>query len=105
VPFGFLKRRKPGDAPAGGAATPGTPAAAPPSRAAGGSGPANGTSGITHLSGVSASAGAPSTARLHEGGVRGVQFTAITEDWRLRGRRAASGAPTERAHEPRTSTS
>jgi hypothetical protein len=95
VPFGFLKRRKPGDAPAGGAATPGTPAAAPPSGAAGGSIPATGTSGITHSGGVSASAGAPSTARLHEGGVRGVQFTAITEDWRLRGRMQLSGRLTD----------
>ena len=95
MPFGFLKRRKPGDAPAGGAATPGTPAAAPPSGAAGGSVPATGTSGITHSGGVSASAGAPSTARRHEGGVRGVQFTAITEDWRLRGRMQLSGRLTD----------
>ena len=95
MPFGFLKRRKPGDAPAGGAATPGTPAAAP-SGAAGGSIPATtGTSGITHAGGVSASAGAPSAAHLHEGGVRGVQFTAITEDWRLRGRMQLSGRLTD----------
>ena len=94
MPFGFLKRRKPGDAPAGGAATPGTPAAAP-SGAAAGSTPATGTSGITHSGGVSASAGAPSTARIHEGGVRGVQFTAITEDWRLRGRMQLSGRLTD----------
>jgi len=95
VPFGFLKRRKPGDAPAGGAATPGTPAAAPPSGAAAGSTPTTGTSGITHSGGVSASAGAPSAAHLHEGGVRGVQFTAITEDWRLRGRMQLSGRLTD----------
>jgi hypothetical protein len=95
VPFGFLKRRKPGDAPAGGAAMPGTPAAAPPSGAAGGSIPTTGTSGITHSGGVSASAAAPNTARLHEGGVRGVQFTAITEDWRLRGRMQLSGRLTD----------
>ena len=95
MPFGFLKRRKPGDAPAGGAATPGTSAAAP-SGAAGGSIPATAdTSGITHSGGVSASAGAPSTSRLHEGGVRGVQFTAITEDWRLRGRMQLSGRLTD----------
>ena len=94
MPFGFLKRRKPGDAPAGGAATPGTSAAAP-SGAAAGSTPTTGTSGITHSGGVSASAGAPSTARLHEGGVRGVQFTAITEDWRLRGRMQLSGRLTD----------
>ena len=95
MPFGFLKRRKPGDAPAGGAATPGTPAAAPPSGAAAGSTPTTGTSGITHSGGVSASAGAPSAAHLHEGGVRGVQFTAITEDWRLRGRMQLSGRLTD----------
>jgi len=94
VPFGFLKRRKPGDAPAGGAATPGTPAPAT-SGAAAGSTPTTDTSGITHAGGVSASAGAPSTARLHEGGVRGVQFTAITEDWRLRGRMQLSGRLTD----------
>ena len=94
MPFGFLKRRKPGDAPAGGAATPGTPAAAP-SGATAGSTPTTGTSGITHSGGVSASAGAPITAGIHEGGVRGVQFTAITEDWRLRGRMQLSGRLTD----------
>ena len=94
MPFGFLKRRKPGDAPAGGAATPGTPAQAP---SGGSAGPAHatGTSGITLSGGVSASAGAPSTARLHQGDVRGVQFTAITEDWRLRGRMQLSGRLTD----------
>ena len=93
MPFGFLKRRKPGDAPAGERPRPARRQRAV--RRSRGSIPATGTSGITHSGGVSASAGAPSTARLHQGDVRGVQFTAITEDWRLRGRMQLSGRLTD----------
>jgi hypothetical protein len=55
VPFGFLKRRKGDEAASRGGA------------AAGGA------------------PGAVPGSRLHSGPVRGVQFTALTEDWRLRG--------------------
>jgi hypothetical protein len=95
VPFGFLKRRKPGDAPAGGAAGPGRTAPAPSPSVSAGSTPATGSSGIAHSGGVPPSAGAPTTAHIHEGGVRGVQFTAITEDWRLRGRMQLTGRLTD----------
>jgi hypothetical protein len=62
VPFGFLKRNKPAQ-PA-----PAAPGAANPS------GPAQ-----------------SSSARMHAGPVRGVPFTALTEDWRLRGRMDIAG--------------
>ena len=65
MPFGFLKRSKPGDA------------------APGGSG---GTGG-----GTAKGAASGSSSRLHAGPVRGVAFTALTEDWRLRGRMDISG--------------
>jgi hypothetical protein len=66
VPFGFLKRGKPGDAaPAG----------------SGGS-----TTGAAK--GGTAAGGSP---RPHAGPVRGVAFTALTEDWRLRGGMEISG--------------
>jgi hypothetical protein len=41
--------------------------------------------------GTGASAGPTSPSRLHAGPVRGVPFTALTEDWRLRGRMDISG--------------
>jgi hypothetical protein len=63
VPFGFLKRRKP-DAPA----------------EAGSAGAATG-----------GGSGAVAPSRLHAGPVRGVAFTAVTEDWRLRGRMDIAG--------------
>ncbi len=88
MPFGFLKRRKAVDAPAGGSA------ASPAPAGAGGPTGAAGSPGITHTGGVSPAAGAPPTT-LHEGGVRGVQFTAITEDWRLRGRMQIAGRLTD----------
>lgn len=55
MPFGFLKRRK-GD------------------KAAGKGGASSGSG-----------SGAEASSRLHNGPIRGVQFTALTEDWRLRG--------------------
>ena len=91
MPFGFLKRRKPEDAPAGTAPESGAPAKATPS--GGGKGAAS--AGISHDGGVSPTAGTPSAAGLHQGDVRGVQFTAITEDWRLRGRMQIAGRLTD----------
>jgi hypothetical protein len=55
VPFGFLKRRKGDEAAGKGGASSGR------------------------------DTGAEASSRLHNGPVRGVQFTALTEDWRLRG--------------------
>jgi hypothetical protein len=73
VPFGFLKRRKPAGAdPAG-----------------------TGTSRITRSGGVSPTAGAVDPSRLHGGATRGVPFTALTEDWRLRGRMQIAGRLTD----------
>ena len=66
MPFGFLKRSKPAD-PAGASGTP-----------AGVSGSPVGTSGAD-------------PARLRGGHVRGVAFTALTEDWRLHGGMEISG--------------
>jgi hypothetical protein len=73
VPFGFLKRNKPGDA------APSEGAAAPPAGA-----------GITKSGGVKPSA-PPSASRIHVGPSRGVPFIGLTEDWRLRGRMDISG--------------
>ena len=84
MPFGFLKRRKPGDAPAG------TSGQAPSSGSA-----AAPSAGVTHPGGVAPAAGAQSSTSLHRGDVRGVQFTAITEDWRLRGRMQIAGRLTD----------
>jgi hypothetical protein len=66
VPFGFLKRSKPTDT-AGAAGSPGGAAGSP-----GGAGPADHT-------------------RMRGGPVRGVAFTALTEDWRLHGGMEISG--------------
>ena len=90
MPFGFLKRRKPGDdAASSGAGSP----------SGGGGGAAGestpGSAGITRSGGVSPTAGAVDTSKLHAGGVRGVPFIAITEDWRLRGRMMISGRLTD----------
>jgi len=63
VPFGFLKRRGHDQA----------------TRSPGGSG------------GAPPDAGHVDTAHLHQGGQRGVGFTALTEDWRLRGRMVIAG--------------
>ena len=94
MPFGFLKRRKPGDAP-GGTSSPGTPGQAP-SSGRGGTAAGGGSAGITPGGGASPAPGAPSTSNLLQDGVRGVQFTAITEDWRLRGRMQIAGRLTDR---------
>ena len=71
MPFGFLKRRKPEES------KPGTPGA-------GGSGTAGGAT-------KGGGPGAVTPSRLHTGPVRGVPFTALTEDWRLRGRMDITG--------------
>jgi hypothetical protein len=70
VPFGFLKRKQPGQAQGG---QQGTPAGSP------GKGSAR------------PDAGQVSTSHLHVGASRGVAFTALTEDWRLRGRMEIAG--------------
>lgn len=67
MPFGFLKRHKAGD-PATGRSHP--PAASPE---------------------TSAEATTASGAPAHTGSIRGVAFTALTEDWRLRGRMQITG--------------
>jgi hypothetical protein len=90
VPFGFLKRRKPEDSPTGTSSSSGGAGSAPSS-----GGPAGGAAGIGRSGSVSPAAGTPSTSQLHEGTVRGVPFTAITEDWRLRGRMQISGRLTD----------
>jgi hypothetical protein len=77
VPFGFLKRRKSeDDAPGGAAGAPGT-------------------GGVTRSGGVNPHAGAVDTSRVHSGPVRGVAFTALTEDWRLRGGMQIAGRLTD----------
>jgi hypothetical protein len=63
VPFGFRKRHKPEDAARDGSREPGS--ASP--------------------------LDASPPAALHKGSPRGVPFTALTEDWRLRGRMQISG--------------
>ena len=84
MPFGFLKRNKPAK---------GTPPASPP--AAAGSGGAASSDLITRSGGVSPTAGQVSSGSLHTGGVRGVPFIALTEDWRLRGRMQIAGRLTD----------
>jgi hypothetical protein len=85
VPFGFLKRRKPDEGTAD-AATPPTATAdavqAPPTDSAVGSD-------------ATAAASPDSSAATSAATVRGVQFTAITEDWRLRGRMQIGGRLTD----------
>jgi hypothetical protein len=68
VPFGFLKRHRPE------ADAPGDPAGS-------GKSPASTTAG----------SGASTPGALHKGSPRGVLFTALTEDWRLRGRMEIAG--------------
>lgn len=75
MPFGFLKRKQPGQAKEG---QPGSPAGAP-------------AKGITKSGGARPDAGRVDTASLHRGASRGVPFTALTEDWRLRGRMEIAG--------------
>ena len=89
MPFGFLKRRKPGDEASSGAGTPSGGGGG----AAGGAMP--GSAGIERSGGVSPTAGAVDTSTLRGGAVRGVPFIAITEDWRLRGRMVISGRLTD----------
>ena len=90
MPFGFLKRRKPGDETA-------SSGAGKPSGGGGGAagGAAPGSAGITRSGGVSPTAGAAESSNLPAGDVRGVPFIAITEDWRLRGRMMISGRLTD----------
>ncbi|HYO43168.1 MAG TPA: hypothetical protein VES19_08225 [Candidatus Limnocylindrales bacterium] len=68
MPFGFLKRRKSGESGSG----------SPDKGAPGGAAPGG-------------QPGEATPSRLHAGSVRGVPFTALTEDWRLRGRMDISG--------------
>jgi hypothetical protein len=75
VPFGFLKRKHPEQAQAG------KQGAAPGSTA----------QGITKGGGARPEAGRVDASRLHRGASRGVAFTALTEDWRLRGRMEIAG--------------
>jgi hypothetical protein len=78
VPFGFLKRRKTDVDTSGGAGTG-----------------AAGSGGVTRSGGVNPQAGAVDTSKLHYGTVRGVAFTALTEDWRLRGGMQIAGRLTD----------
>jgi hypothetical protein len=75
VPFGFLKRKHPEQAQAG---QPGTGSSAP-------------AQGIERGGGVRSNAGHMDATHLHVGAARGVPFTALTEDWRLRGRMEITG--------------
>jgi hypothetical protein len=75
VPFGFLKRKRPEQAQGGEqGATAGSP-----------------DKGIKRGGGARPGAGGVDTSRLHVGASRGVAFTALTEDWRLRGRMDIAG--------------
>jgi hypothetical protein len=47
--------------------------------------------GDTPSAGSGAPEGSPSEGRLRDGAARGVPFTALTEDWRLRGRMQITG--------------
>jgi len=85
VPFGFLKRRKPEDGSAEAADAPG-------GASSGGTTPGGTAEPAGDGRPGSASSG---NARMHDGGVRGVPFTAITEDWRLRGRMEIAGRLTD----------
>jgi hypothetical protein len=75
VPFGFLKRKQPAQAQDG---KPGAAAGSP-------------AQGITRGGGARPGAGRVDAAGLHLGASRGVAFTALTEDWRLRGRMEIAG--------------
>jgi hypothetical protein len=75
VPFGFLKRKKTEQGQGG----PQGSATGAPSQ------------GITRGGGARPDAGRVETAHLHNGSTRGVAFTALTEDWRLRGRMEIAG--------------
>ena len=79
MPFGFLKRRKPKESPPGTLGQGGS--------AASGSGETGSSGGATKGEGP----GAGTSSRMHTGPVRGVPFTALTEDWRLRGRMDIAG--------------
>jgi len=78
VPFGFLKRRKTGE-----------PAPGSPDGAGSGTGGTGATGASSATAGGGPGAAAPSS--MHGGFVRGVPFTALTEDWRLRGRMDIAG--------------
>lgn len=75
MPFGFLKRKQPqqaqGDQQGAAAGSPGK--------------------GIKRGGGASPEAGRVDAGSLHLGASRGVAFTALTEDWRLRGRMVIAG--------------
>jgi hypothetical protein len=75
VPFGFLKRKQPEPAKDG---QPGAAAGSP-------------SKGVTKGGGARPEAGRVDTSHLHVGAARGVAFTALTEDWRLKGRMEISG--------------
>ncbi len=74
MPFGFLKRKQPAQDQPGPQGT--------------GAGPGQGT---TRGGGARSGAGRVDSSHLHAGAARGVPFTALTEDWRLRGRMEISG--------------
>lgn len=102
MPFGFLKRRKPDDASAGSkGATPAPPVPGGAAADARASSPAARTpaagseSGSASAPGTTAASGVPGGMIAPAAGVRGVQFTAITEDWRLRGRMQIAGRLTD----------
>ena len=78
MPFGFLKRRKTGE-----------PAPGSPDGAGSGTGGTGATGASSATAGGGPGAAAPSS--MHGGFVRGVPFTALTEDWRLRGRMDIAG--------------
>ena len=78
MPFGFLKRKQPEQ----------------PKTGQQGTTPASGK-GVERSGGVRADAGRVDTSTLHVGSARGVPFTALTEDWRLRGRMEIAGRLTD----------
>lgn len=75
MPFGFLKRNK---------REPSAGSTVKPAGAESSAGEAAGQTGATNNS-----------ATLHAGAVRGVPFTALTEDWRLHGRMDIAGRLTD----------
>lgn len=88
MPFGFLKRRKPDDGPAGQPGSAGAPGSGSSGARAKGGAAGSGAAGAGATSGADA-------RHLHDGKARGVQFTAVTEDWRLRGRMQITGRLTD----------
>jgi hypothetical protein len=72
VPFGFLKRKQPG-------------------QAEGGQAPTGSAAPVAGQGGGSSAAGRSGGTALRAGSSRGVPFTALTEDWRLHGRMEISG--------------